>query len=60
MYKALEPTCSGPYVDGIPEAMQRARELSREELRKLLDETNEDANLDTPSNGDVSDTGDLA
>ena len=58
MQKAVQPTCQGPYVQ-TNEALDRAKELSREALRELLDRANEAANLGSSGNGDVSDTGDL-
>ena len=39
---ALFPTCSGEYVDQVPEGLARAKELSRAALRELLDSTEED------------------
>jgi len=53
---AVESGCSGPYVQAH-EGLDRAKELSREELRKLLDSANEAANLDNDSsaNGSLTD-----
>ena len=58
MQTPLQPTAVGSYVH-TSEAFDRAKELSREALRNLLDLANEDANLGSSGNGDVSDTGDL-
>ena len=52
MRQPVEPGCAGPYVQAN-EALDRARDLSREELRKLLDETPEDG-IGPSSSGDVS------
>ncbi len=53
MRKPLVLTCSGPYIQ-TNEGLDRAKELSREELRKLLDSMGEDGTLDSTSSGDVS------
>ena len=46
----------GSYVNRVPEGLARARELSREELRNLLEGLDGDATLDSMSSGDVSAT----
>ena len=46
----------GSYVSKVPEGTKRARELSREELRNLLEGLERDATLDSMSSGDVSAT----
>jgi len=44
MRHALEPVCEGLYVH-TTEALDRAKELSREELRKLLAASEDDGSL---------------
>ena len=48
----------GPYVH-TTEALDRAKELSREELRKLLAASEEDDSLDRSGRATGSDTADL-
>ena len=58
MQQPLQSSCAGPYVH-TTEALDRAKQLSRKELRKLLALQEEGDSLDRSGRATGSDTADL-
>ena len=52
----MKVVATGAYDNHTADMIRNVKELSREELKKLLDSRGEDVNLGSNGTGDVSDT----